>query len=175
MKKVFFSVLTVGVIGMATLLFVKTYQGMAAKKQTEQQLQHLPSVALVGLDSTSFALHPNTKPIVIFYFDPHCEHCQNEANALKKQANAFENVTLLWLSTERLWVLREFEQKYGLQKTIPSLKIAHISPQDADKQFGFRTVPTILMYDTEGNLTKKYVGETKIEAILKHLHGCTIY
>jgi protein-disulfide isomerase len=169
MKKIILISILLGVIGIIVLLFVKTYQSAVVKKQAEQRQQHLPSVALVAMDSTFFSLPINTKPTVIFYFDPHCEHCQNEAKELKKQAQAFQDAQLLWLSTERLWVLREFEKEYALQKTIPSLTIAQISPQEADKQFGFRTVPTILIYDAEGNLAKKYVGETKMDAIIKYL------
>ena len=172
MKKIIMAALLTSVVGVAVWLFIKSYQRLDEKHQVAKHTLHLPTPQLRALDSTTFILNGQEKhqSTVIFYFDPHCEHCQNEANELKKQATAFENVTLLWLSTERLWVLREFEQKYGLQKQFSSLKIAQISPQDADKQFGFRTVPTILIYDAKGNLAKKYVGETKIEAILKHLH-----
>jgi thioredoxin-related protein len=158
-----------GVIGIIVLLFIKTYQSAVVKKQAEQRQQHLPSVTLVAMDSTLFSLPISTKPTIIFYFDPHCEHCQNEAKELKKQAQVFQDVRLLWLSTERLWVLRAFEKEYELQKAFSSLTIAQISPQDADKQFGFRTVPTILIYDDQGNLAKKYVGETKMEAIVKYI------
>jgi len=169
MRKIILISTLLGVIGIIVLLFVKTYQSAVEKKQTEQRQQHLPSVTLVAMDSTLFSLPISAKPTIIFYFDPHCEHCQNEAKELKKQAQIFQDVRLLWLSTERLWVLRAFEKEYELQKAFSSLTIAQISPQDADKQFGFRTVPTILIYDDQGNLAKKYVGETKMEAIVKHI------
>ena len=31
---------------------------------------------------------------IVFYFDPNCEHCQNEAQALVKQPQLFSNVRL---------------------------------------------------------------------------------
>ena len=39
----------------------------------------------------------------------------------------------------------------------------------ANEKFGLRTFPTVFIYDAEGNLAKKYTGETKMEAILKVL------
>lgn len=169
-KKILIAALLASVIGIVVWLLVQSYQTLQHKKEIETKMQQLPTVSLRGLDSTRVTLTQKSQSTVIFYFDPHCEHCQHEAIELKKQAQAFKNVQLLWLSTERLWVLRAFEKEYALQKTIPSLTIAQISPQEADKQFGFSTVPTILIYDAEGNLAKKYVGETKMDAIIKYLN-----
>lgn len=168
-KKIISAALLASVVGIVVWLLVKSYQTLQHKKEIETKMQQLPTVSLRRLDSTEVTLILKQQPTILFYFDPHCEHCQKEAKELKKQSQAFKDAQLLWLSTERLWVLREFEKEYGLQKTIPSLTIAQISPQEADKQFGFRTVPTILIYDAEGNLAKKYVGETKMEAIVKYL------
>jgi len=168
-KKILIAALLTSVVGIVVWLLVQSYQTLQHKKEIVTKMQQLPTVSLRGLDSTEVTLIQKQQPTVLFYFDPHCEHCQHEAKELKKQSQAFKNAQLLWLSTERLWVLREFEKEYALQKMIPSLTIAQISPQEADKQFGFRTVPTILIYDAEGNLVKKYVGETKIEAIVKYI------
>lgn len=168
-KKILIAALLASVVGITVWLMLQSYQTIQHKKEIENKIQHLPTISLMGLDSITVALIQKNQPTVIFYFDPHCEHCQNEAKELKKQAQAFQDVRLLWLSTERLWVLREFEKEYELQKAFSSLTIAQISHQDADKQFGFRTVPTILIYDNQGNLTKKYVGETKMDAIVNYL------
>lgn len=153
-------------------LFVKTSARIVDKKQIETNVQSLPKVSVSDLDSTQFSPSKwaDNQAVIIFYFDPNCEHCQSEAQALKKQAEAFREVKLLWVSVARLADLRAFEQKYQLQKTFGNnLQIAQITPEVADKQFGFRVVPTILIYDIHQKLVKKYVGETKIETILKHL------
>jgi protein-disulfide isomerase len=169
-KKIVVAALLTSVVGIVVWLLVQSYQTLQHKKEIETKMQQLPTISLRGLDSTGVTLTQKSQPTVLFYFDPHCEHCQHEATELKKQSQDFKNAQLLWLSTERLWVLRAFEKEYGLQKKIPSLTIAQISPQEAAQQFGFRTVPTILIYDAEGNLAKKYVGETKMDAIIKYLN-----
>jgi peroxiredoxin len=169
MKKNVSIILVLVVTGLALFLFWKVYQSGQAKQEARKRSEHLPTVPLVGLDSVAFKITSVAQPTVIFYFDPHCEHCQNEAQALRKQYQAFKTARLLWVSTERLWVLRQFEAQYALQKSISTLQVAQISPEVADKQFGFRTVPTMMIYDSEGHLVKKFVGETKIEALLKYL------
>jgi thiol-disulfide isomerase/thioredoxin len=150
---------------------VKTSASIKQKEQAEANIQNMPNVSLWALDSSQFSSQDwvGNSPSIIFYFDPHCEHCQDEAQALKKQAQAFTDIKLLWVSVESLKNLRDFEKKFALQKTIPQAKIARILPQDANKQFDFRVVPTILIYDKHHQLSKKFVGETKIEALIKYI------
>lgn len=167
MKKRIAFVLISVVLATVAWLLVQTSASIKQKQQAEANIQHLPNVSLWALDSSQFVSRNwvGNSPSIIFYFDPHCEHCQAQAQTLKKQAKRFENIKLLWVSVETLKNLRVFEKTYGLQKALPQLKIARISPQDANKQFDFRVVPTILIYDKHQQLNKKFVGETKIEAL----------
>lgn len=160
------------ILGLGGLLFFKTSARIVDKKQIENNLQSLPKVLVSDLDSTQFSVSTwaDNQAVIIFYFDTNCEHCQSEAQALKSQAEAFKEAKLLWLSVAQLAQLRAFEQKFDLEKTFGSaLKIAQITPEAADKEFGFRVVPTILIYDGQQKLVKKYVGETKIETLRKYI------
>jgi thiol-disulfide isomerase/thioredoxin len=171
-KKILFITLLLSVVGLVAWISTKISGRIQHKKQVAIQLKTLPmKVKSLGLDSGMVNLEQfvENKPVVIFFFDPDCEHCQSEAQVVKKNAEAFAGVQLLWVSMAQFYRLRAFEHKYGLEKTIPNLRIAQISPQEADQQFGFRTVPTILIYNAEHQLTKQYVGETKVEAILKNI------
>lgn len=76
---------------------------------------------------------------------------------------------LVWISTENLERLREFDEEFKLTESVENLAVAKIDPVTANEKFGLRTFPTVFIYDATGNLTKKYTGETKIEAILNHL------
>ena len=169
MKKPLLILLILSVLGAIGWLFLKSYKGIHAKKKAAQQVQTLPAAAFLSLDSTFVPIKNTQRPTAIFYFDPHCEHCQQEAATLVKEAQQFKDVQVYWLSSASLADLRTFEVQYGLQKKLSMLQIGQISAEVADKQFGFRTVPTILLYNQAGTLTKKYVGETKTEAILKYL------
>ncbi len=163
----------------AAWLFVRTSAKITQKQQLEASIQTLPNISVLGLDSTqinikqSFSNSPIGAAAVagrgaVFYFDPDCEHCQAEAQALSRQVKAFENTKLWWLSVASLAKLRAFERKYALQKIFgQNLKIAQLSNEQADKVFGFRVVPTILIYDSQQKLVKKYVGQTKIETLIK--------
>jgi thiol-disulfide isomerase/thioredoxin len=169
-------ILLLFIFGVLAWLLNKTMTRIDQKQQLETNIQTLPNAALLGLDSTRINIYQLMKnsPIggkgAIFYFAPDCEHCQAEAQALKKQAVAFADVRLLWLSVAPQAKLKAFERKYELEKTFgESLKIAQITNEVADKTFGFRIVPTILIYDSHQKLIKKYVGETKIETLQKYL------
>lgn len=172
-KKPIIIALLLAVAGMVVWLGIQTKHRLAHKKQVEANLQTLPQEAtLLALDSTELSLKAlvgHNKPTVIFFFEPDCEHCQAEAGELKKYARAFAHVQLLWVSMAEPYRLRQFEQQYGLEKSLTNLRISHISPHEANQRFAFRTVPTILIYNQNRQLTKKYVGETKVEAILKYL------
>lgn len=170
MRKTIIVALVGFTIGASAWLLTKTYHQINQKQQVSLRSQYLPPVRLLGLDSTCFVVETKQQPTVIFYFDPNCEHCQNEAQALVKQCKDFSNVQLIWVSTEKMELIRQFEQQYHLQRVFPFLKIAQIKLEDANKQFGFRIVPTILIYNAKGKLLKKYVGETKIEALVKYLY-----
>ncbi len=155
----------------AGYLLLRTLQQSKVNKQTVNNIQLLPSVTVHGLDSVSFLsnAHAGIKGTVVFYFGSTCDHCQQEAEEVKKHAQQFKEVSLLWLSPEPLADLQLFEKKYALQKSVPMLRIAQVDLKIATKQLGFHTIPTILVYNTQGTLQKKFIGETKIEAILKYL------
>jgi protein-disulfide isomerase len=155
--------------------YLRTIAKITKSNQIETSLKTLPNVTILGIDSVvKSEVFPQREDFahatIVFYFDPDCEHCQSEAKALKKQAAAFADVHLLWLSVAPLAKLKAFEREYELEKTFgASLKIAQITNEVADKTFGFRVVPTILIYDSHQKLTKKYVGETKIESLQKYI------
>ena len=165
-RKTILSILIIMLLGLIAWLFFHTAQRLDQKKAIAENIKTLPNTKLLGLDSVNYSLTggrgANT---IIFYFDPECGHCQHEAEEVKKQAKRFDNSKLFWLSTESLTKLRQFEATYALQKTVPQLTIAQISKSDAYNQFGFQSVPTIMVYNSGGKFVKKYVGETKIEAL----------
>jgi hypothetical protein len=72
------------------------------------------------------------------------------------------------LSSESLSKIKIFATKYKVLG-IKSLQIAQISSKIAVENLGFKAIPHILIYDAKGNLQKQFVGETKIEVIIKYL------
>lgn len=170
-RKIVLSVLLLGVGGAIAWMLWQTLHRAEKKAQIKATTQQLPDVQLLALDSVSFGLANSVgnQAAVLFFFHPDCEHCQNEAKQVRENAEELSAAKLVWISSEDIERLREFDEKFSLTKSIEKLVVAKIDPVIANEKFGLRTFPTVFIYDAAGNLTKKYTGETKIEAILKHL------
>lgn len=172
-RKFLLITLLLGVGGVVAYLGWKTAQGIQQKQRTQATLEHLPRVSLMRADSTSIeelSAWVGGQEAVLFFFHPDCEHCQSEARALKAYRREFEQTKILWIATtDSLAAIRAFEATYGLTEVFPSLTMARLSPEQANETFGLRSFPTIFIYGKDGQLLQKYVGETKMEAILKHL------
>jgi len=170
-RKIMLGVLLLGVGGAIALMLWQTLHRVEKKAQIKAAMQQLPDVQLLALDSVAFDLAKSVgdQAEVLFFFHPDCEHCQSEAKQVRENAQVLSTTKLIWISTENLDRLREFDEKFSLTQSIEKLVVAKIEPITANEKFGLRTFPTVFIYDAAGNLTKKYTGETKIEAILKHL------
>lgn len=170
-RKFLLITLLLGVGGLIAYLGWQTALGVQQKQQAQAASEQLPEVLLTGLDSTSYDLKAwvGQQAAVLFFFHPECEHCQNEARALKAYKGEFGATKILWISTQNLTALRAFDATYTLTKDFAGLTVARLSPDVANTTFGLRTFPTVMIYGSEGQLIQKYVGETKMEAILKHL------
>ena len=167
-KKISWSIISLSIIiifGLVFLIFEK-YESIQVKRENEKTMS---KIILDKIDGSKIDLQNLTnQPSIIFFFNTDCEHCQNEAEEIIKYKNNFKNRNVLWLSIEPIENLLKFEEKYKIQETIPSLKIAKISITDLNKNFNISTNPTILIYKDK-KLVRKFVGETKIEVILKYL------
>jgi peroxiredoxin len=167
-KKISWLIISLSIIiifGLVFLIFEK-YESIQVKKENEKTMS---KIILDKMDGSKIDLQNLTnQPSIIFFFNTDCEHCQNEAEEIIKYKNSFKNRNVLWLSIEPIENLLKFEEKYKIQETILSLKIAKISITDFNKHFSISTNPTILIYKDK-KLVRKFVGETKIEVILKYL------
>ena len=167
-KKILWLIISLSIIiifGLAFLIIEK-YESIQVKRENEKTMS---KIILDKIDGSKIDLQNLTnQPSIIFFFNTDCEHCQNEAEEIIKYKNSFKNRNVLWLSIEPIENLLKFEEKYKIQETIPSLKIAKISITDLNKNFNISTNPTILIYKDK-KLVRKFDGETKIEVILKYL------
>ena len=112
-------------------------------------------------------LQKNT-PSVFIAFHPECEHCQYEAKSIHEGHTDLENVNIVMFTVANDSMTKAFSKQYGLD----SLKNVHViadTTREMDKIFDVNTIPTVFIYNAKNQLVKRYNGETKIEAILKHI------
>ncbi len=154
-------------IGGGFLVFL-SFNKIKKKEKIASTLKTLPKFKAINLDSISFEPKQNGKPIIMIYFNSDCEHCQSEVTAIVKNQEKFTNTQILMLSSESIIKIKAFATKYKVLG-IKNLQIVQISNKIAAENLGFKSIPHILIYDAKGNLQKQFVGETKIETILKYL------
>jgi hypothetical protein len=132
--------------------------------QTTQRPPKLPFAALAP-----FQYPPNDQASVIFFFHPDCEHCSYEAGAIKKELAAFGEAQLIWISTADTVSVRQFAEAQQLIG-LPNVHWMSDTARVFDQVFGASSVPSVWIYNAQGQLTKHYKGETKPAALLKYLN-----
>ncbi|MCZ2357757.1 MAG: redoxin domain-containing protein [Bacteroidia bacterium] len=97
-------------------------------------------------------------PMVVFYFDPDCDHCQLEAKMISSELNSFGQVNLLWVSTAEEAAIKSFQQKFFAGAKTP---VYFVRDKDYkfDGYFGYSVAPTILVFGKNGIFLKKFTNE----------------
>lgn len=138
-------------------------------KQAEKTIQELPVFSFYTLNKKRFKyINITKKNTLIIYFHPECEHCQYEAKQLVLNKEKFKQTQILMISPADLTDIQLFNTSYGLNK-VEILKMLWDKERKFENHFGKSTFPTILIYNQENKLQKKYKGEVKIESILKYI------
>lgn len=158
------------VISYLLYFVVKIVDKVNHKKATAEQIQTVPKFTCQTTTNRSFSNKLLLgKATILIYFDPACEHCQQEARAFHRNVSLLKQAQIVWLSSEPLKKLQRFAKEFGLE-SLPTVTVAHIPKEAVYHTFGFTTVPTLLIYSAEGKLVKQYKGETKLEALIPYLY-----
>lgn len=107
------------------------------------------------------------KPTAMLFFNPTCEHCQDEADSLTRRAADLRNVNIVWVAVAGKAEMKTFDSTYHL--TFNEMKIVRDTAKKAGKLFGVKDVPSILLFDAQRNLVAKYAGTLNASKILSEL------
>jgi thiol-disulfide isomerase/thioredoxin len=106
-------------------------------------------------------------PSVFIAFHPECEHCQYEAKSINDKQKELANTNIIMFTSANDSLIHAFARAYGLD----SLKNVHIlndSTNTMRQLFAIKAMPTVIIYNAQNQLVKRFNGETKIDAILKY-------
>jgi thiol-disulfide isomerase/thioredoxin len=167
MKKIrIFAALAMVVI--ATSLLLSSYNKIKEKKAIAKNTRTLPLFTLPAINGAVFnstTLLNNSRPCIIFYFEPDCDHCQFMASSITAAAGKFDNYDMVFISPARRKPVEQFHRQYGLQK-LQHLTLLTDSLQRFPALFGTSSAPSFFVYDNNKKMVKKIIGETKIEHLL---------
>lgn len=112
-----------------------------------------------------------SKPTIIIYFAPDCEHCQVLIKGVLSRINEFKNSQIILASFESLQQVGAFEKEYGLTAH------AFIKTGIEKPVFFFRyyyhleNTPFTALYDKNGKYVISYKKQTPVDDLLKHLNA----
>lgn len=110
------------------------------------------------------------KPTLVFFFDPHCDHCQRQASLMTAELEALKDVNLLWVTTSpREDALAFANAHFPAWKQLPLLRWGLDVNYEFDKWFGYSTVPTILVFSADGRLRDVFTNEIAPGYLLSRL------
>ncbi len=107
------------------------------------------------------------KPLIVFYFDPFCDHCQEQAQIVKDNAGKFNDINMIWVSWEEHTENKAFHEKY-----LSKIKHAVVCKDDNykfDTWFGYSEVLSIYCYNSNGERIASFSNEQPADVLLKSL------
>ena len=133
--------------------------------------QSLPPFRMYRSDKTIFSAAelPKTKPIVLIYFDPDCEHCQKLMRELFQKIDAFKSAEIIMVTFKPVEEVAAFEKQNNTQKHSNIIVGTEGTTFYVRNYYGLVTMPFTTLYDNKGNLRYSYRKETSVDDLIKRL------
>jgi thiol-disulfide isomerase/thioredoxin len=137
------------------------------KKEFAARIKELPDFSLSTLEDGVFtqdSLKVNARTIFV-YFNSECDFCISEAQKIQERLSEFINTQLIFTSFENVDSIKKFAKTYALlgAKNVVFLEDRKMMFSEI---FNASSIPTILVYDENRQLIKKFKGLTKVDALL---------
>lgn len=108
------------------------------------------------------------KPTAVMFFNPGCEHCEYEGEALSTNSGSLKEKEILMISLSPRDSIKAYAKRHRLEG-IPNIHFATDSLAKATILFGVQSIPTTFIYGSDGKLWKRFNGEVSIKALLREL------
>lgn len=167
MKKLvwFISIVGAGFIGFAVW--------PTSKRDVPKEIISLPSVNLLLTDSQTVintASATKNKAVIVFYFDPSCDHCQKETEDILANKDIFKNMNFYFISLDSMRRIRSFVDHYKL-KEFPEITVVKDHEFKALSIFQIKSIPTNVVYNRKHELVKIFIGGVKVGDLKKIING----
>ena len=133
--------------------------------------QSLPPFKMYRSDRTIFkaAELPKTKPVVLIYFDPDCDHCQKLMKELFQKIDAFKKTEIIMVTFKSVEEVSAFEKQHNTQKYSNIIVGTEGTGFYLRNYYGLMTMPFTALYDKKGNLNYSYRKETFVDDLINRL------
>lgn len=154
----------------STFLFVLFAFVIGIQAQAQKKM---PAFSFLDMSGSTFtnANLPAGSPTIVFFFDPSCEHCAQQAEWIKESQAAFKNTNLVWVSTEEVEPMKKFKKDHFDGTTLTKVYFLKDSKYRFDSYFGYTEAPGIYVYNKDNVLMKEFKKEVQAIELLKALSG----
>jgi thiol-disulfide isomerase/thioredoxin len=116
---------------------------------------------------------PKKKPVILIYFAPDCEHCEQLMGALFKKMDAFQRAEIVMVTFKSLPEVARFEEAYQ------TARYPNITVGTEGSTFYLRTyyhlqnTPFTALYDQQQSLVYAYRKQTLVDDLITRLKQIT--
>lgn len=168
-----------------TLMFIATIFGVSCRQASTDRATEetsvpfyeelaIPDFTIATIqDSIGFSISSaaQNELILIKYFSPDCDHCQQEAQAIVSKKDSLRNIKMIWVAGEwaSLTAVEEFADTYQLRQFNP-LVIGKDAFHDLGPFYEITGVPYTAVYK-DNQLIKEYRGSIEMDELIGINYG----
>jgi peroxiredoxin len=141
--------------------------------KTGKEGKPMPDFNMLLMDSiTSInsAKIPSDKPIVLFYFSPHCSYCKSQVKEIIEDMDQLKDIRFYFVSAYSLKEVKTFYNDYQLAK-YPNITTGLDTAHSIAEYFEITGVPFLAIYGKNKLLNKSYYGKIYNSQIKKAIEN----
>ncbi len=133
--------------------------------------QTIPSFKMYRSDKTIFNSIdlPKSKPTILIYFDPDCEHCQHLMKEFFQKINEFKKAEVVMVTYKSIEEVAAFERQHDIQKYKNIVVGTEGLGFYLRNYYGIMTMPFTALYDKKGNLNYSYRKDTSVSDLIDRI------
>ncbi len=130
-----------------------------------------PPVKLLLPDSASFFTKKDLdkkQPVMLMLFNPQCEHCQHETEALTARINDFKDIRIVMATNMPFDSMMAFRQRYSLMN-YKNITVGQDINYFLTSFFMIHSLPFLAFYNKKKELISVFEGGLPMDRVLKEL------
>ena len=133
----------------------------------------LPPFKMMQTNGNIFKVQnlPMGKPILIIYFSPECDHCEEVVKNFFKQAANFQKASVAFITYLPVDKVLKFEKDYNLEKYPNMYSGTEGSTFFVRNYYKIMDVPFVALYTKNGDFVTSYEKEVDLKVLAEKLKG----
>lgn len=147
------------------ILFVMTTHILHAQKGK------LPPFKMMQANGKVFTAHdlPMGKPILIVYFSPDCDHCEQMLKEFFKQSAGFQKASIAFITFLTVDKVSKFEKDYNLKKFSNMYAGTEGATFFVRNYYKIVDMPFAALYTKDGDFVTSYEKAVDLKALIEKL------